>query len=73
MKIEVLIISYSFHFSDKSPLMGVSRVGTLVKNLLIKSDRLFYIVVICTEWPTMNLFENIFSLLSNHFHVNKSN
>ncbi len=62
---------YSFHFSDKSPLIGISRVGSHVKNLMIKSDRLFYIVVICTEWPTMNLFEKVFSLLSEHFHVNR--
>ncbi|CAF3838809.1 unnamed protein product [Rotaria sordida] len=52
----------------KSPLLGVSRIGALVKKLLIKSDRLFYIVVICEEWPTMNLFEKIFSILPDNFH-----
>jgi hypothetical protein len=51
--------------------MGVSRVGSLVKNLIIKSDRLFHLVVICTEWPTIELFEKIFSLLSENFPVNK--
>jgi len=51
--------------------MGVSRVGSLVKNLMIKSDRLFHLVVICTEWPTIELFEKIFSLLSENFPVNK--
>jgi hypothetical protein len=51
--------------------MGVSRVGSLVKNLLIKTDRLFHIVVICTEWPRVNLFEKIASLLPENFHVNK--
>ncbi|CAF3977237.1 unnamed protein product [Rotaria sp. Silwood2] len=53
---------------NKSPLLGVSRIGALVKNLLIKSDRLFQIVVICTEWPTMNLFEKLFSVLHSNFH-----
>jgi hypothetical protein len=51
--------------------MGVSRVGSLVKNLLIRTDRLFHIVVICTEWPGVNLFEKIFSLLPENFHVNQ--
>jgi hypothetical protein len=59
--------------SDKSPLMGVSRVGSLVKNLLIKTDRLFHIVVICTEWPRVNLFEKIASLLPENFHETWSN
>ncbi|CAF1218074.1 unnamed protein product [Rotaria magnacalcarata] len=52
---------------NKSPLVGLSRIGALVKNLLIKSDRLFHIVVICTEWPTMDLFEKIFSTLLDNF------
>ncbi|CAF4703518.1 unnamed protein product [Rotaria sp. Silwood1] len=52
----------------KSPLLGVSRIGGLVKNLLIKTDHLFHIVVICTEWPTLNLFEKIFSILPDNFH-----
>jgi hypothetical protein len=59
-----------YNFSDKSPLMGVSRVGSSVKNLLIKTDRLFHIVVLCTDWPRMNLFEKIVSLLPENFHVN---
>jgi hypothetical protein len=50
--------------------MGVSRIGLLVKKLMIKSDRLFHLVVICTEWPTMNLFEKVFSILTDNFHVN---
>ncbi len=66
-----LSLSNNSNSNDKSPLMGVSRVGLLVKNLLIKTDRLFHIVVICTEWPTMNLFEKIFSLLPENFNVNK--
>lgn len=50
-------------------LMGVSRVGILVKNLLIKTDRLFHIVVVCTEWPTKILLERLGSLLSENFEV----
>jgi hypothetical protein len=49
--------------------MGISRVGSIIKNLMIKTDRLFHIVVICTEWPTIELFEKIFSLLPDNFHV----
>ncbi|CAF1131482.1 unnamed protein product [Adineta steineri] len=49
--------------TNKTSLMGISRIGLLVKNLLIKSDRLFHLVVICKEWPTKNLFQNLFSLL----------
>jgi hypothetical protein len=51
--------------------MGVSRTGLLVKNLMIKSDRLFHLVVICTKWPTEKLYEKIFSLLIENFSVNK--
>ncbi|UJR20861.1 hypothetical protein I4U23_023971 [Adineta vaga] len=49
---------------NKSPLMGFSRIGSLVKNLLIKTDRVFHIVVMCAEWPTRNLFDKVFSILS---------
>lgn len=51
--------------------MGVLRVGSLVKNLLIKTDRLFHIVVICTEWPTKKLLQEIYCLLSENFQVRK--
>jgi hypothetical protein len=51
--------------------MGISRVGSFVKNLMIKSDRLFNLVVICTEWPTIEFFEKIFLSLSENFPVNK--
>lgn len=50
--------------------MGVSRVGLLTKNLIVKNDRMFHVVVICTEWPTMSLFEKIFSILPDNFQVN---
>lgn len=53
--------------------MGVSRIGSLVKNLMLKSDRLFHLVVICTEWPTIELFDKIFLLLSDKYHVRKIN
>ena len=52
--------------------MGVSRVGSLVKNLLIKTDRMFHMVVICTEWPTRTLFGEIASLLADNFQVRKA-
>jgi hypothetical protein len=49
--------------------MGVSRVGSLGKSLIIKTDRLFHIVVICTEWPTKILFQKIAMMLSPNFDV----
>jgi hypothetical protein len=49
--------------------MGVSRIGLLGKSLMIKTDRLFHIVVICTEWPTKKLFQTIAVILSENFDV----
>ena len=40
-----------------------------MKNLLIKTDRLFHIVALCTEWPSKYLFETIFSILWDNFSV----
>ena len=52
-----------------SPLMGVSRIGLLGKSLIIKTDRLFHLVVICTEWPRKKLFQTITSILPDQFDV----
>jgi hypothetical protein len=49
--------------------MGVSRIGLLGKNLIIKTDRLFHIVVICTEWPTKKLVQTIVEILYENFDV----
>ena len=49
--------------------MGVSRVGSLAKSLMIKSDREFHLVVICAQWPTTNLFEQISTMLFDNFPV----
>ena len=49
--------------------MGVSRIGLLGKSLMIKTDRLFHLVVICTEWPRKNLFQTIASILLDQFDV----
>ena len=62
-------VSLSRPFSTPSPLIGVSRIGPLAKSLLIKSDRQFQLVIICTQWPTMNLFEQISTMLLDHFPV----
>jgi hypothetical protein len=51
--------------------MGVSRIGLLGKSLILKTDRLFHIVVICTEWPTKKLFQTIVEILSENFDVIK--
>ena len=67
--VENALKSCSDQLHALSTLMGVSRVGLLVKNLLIKTDRLFHIVVICTEWPTKILLERIGNLLSENFQV----
>ncbi len=56
-------------FSNQSPLMGVSRIGLLGKSLMIKTDRLFHIVVICAEWPTKKLVQTIATILSDNFDV----
>ncbi|CAF1161055.1 unnamed protein product [Rotaria sp. Silwood1] len=52
---------------NQSPLIGVSRIGLLGKSLIIKTDRLFHIVVICAEWPTKKLFQTIAAILSDNF------
>jgi len=49
--------------------MGVSRIGLLGKSLIIKTDRLFDIVVICTEWPTKKLVQTIVETLYENFDV----
>ncbi len=49
--------------------MGVSRIGLLGKNLIIKTDRLFHIVVICAEWPTKKLVQTIVEILYENFDV----
>ncbi len=49
--------------------MGVSRTGLLGKSLIIKTDRLFHIVVICKEWPRKKLFQTIVEILIEHFDV----
>jgi len=49
--------------------MGVSRIGLLGKSLIINTDRLFHIVVLCTEWPTKVLFQKIATMLSHSFDV----
>lgn len=51
--------------------MGVSRIGLLGKSLIIKSDRLFHLAIICTEWPTKKLFQTILQILSENFDVIK--
>ncbi|CAF1025333.1 unnamed protein product [Adineta ricciae] len=49
---------------NKSPLLGFSRIGSFVKNLLIKTDRIFHIVIVCVEWPTRELIDKVVSMLS---------
>ncbi|CAF0848186.1 unnamed protein product [Rotaria sordida] len=52
--------------ANQSPLMGVFRIGLFGKSLIIKTDRLFHIVVICAEWPTKTLFQTIAAILSDN-------
>ncbi|CAF4039152.1 unnamed protein product [Adineta steineri] len=59
--------------TNQSSLMGVSRIGLLGKSLMIKTDRLFHIVVICAEWPTKNLLQTIANILSDNFDSNWKN
>ncbi len=53
--------------------MGVVRIGLLGKSLIIKTDHLFHIVVICTEWPTKKLFQTIVEILFENFDVKQRN
>jgi len=49
--------------------MGVSRIGLLGKSLIIKTDRLFHLVVICTEWPRKKLVQTILEILYENINV----
>jgi len=58
--------------NQQSLIMGVSRVDLFVKNLLIKTDRIFQLVVICFQWPKRKLLEDIVLLFNEHLPVNIS-
>ncbi|CAF0936074.1 unnamed protein product [Adineta ricciae] len=49
--------------TNQSILMGVSRIGVLGKSLIVNTDRLFDIVVICAQWPTRNLLQTVATVL----------
>ncbi|CAF0780459.1 unnamed protein product [Didymodactylos carnosus] len=52
---------------NQAPLLGVARTEILSKGLLINTDQILSLIVLCASWPTKVLFNNIASMLQENF------